>query len=94
MRRRALWALTLATLSVTVGSATVVEPATLQELTREFGSPLYVFDEHELRSQCREYVQAFTSRHEDTDVTYASKAYLSRWMARIARCGTRPSPPT
>lgn len=55
-----------------------------QELTREFGSPLYVFDETELRETCREYVRAFTSRHADTEITYASKAYLSRWMARIA----------
>jgi diaminopimelate decarboxylase len=56
-----------------------------QELTSEFGSPLYVFDEHELRSTCREYVHAFRSRHADTDVTYASKAYLSRWMAHVAK---------
>jgi diaminopimelate decarboxylase len=56
-----------------------------QELTRQFGSPLYVFDEHELRSTCREYVQAFTSRHAGTEITYASKAYLSRWMASVAR---------
>jgi diaminopimelate decarboxylase len=56
-----------------------------QELTREFGSPLYVFDDVELRSTCREYVQAFTSRHADTEIIYASKAYLSRWMAALAR---------
>ena len=56
-----------------------------QQLTREFGSPLYAFDEIELRSTCREYVQAFTSRYADTQITYASKAYLSRFMARVAR---------
>jgi diaminopimelate decarboxylase len=56
-----------------------------QELTREFGSPLYAFDETELRETCREYVRAFTSRHADTEVTYASKAYLSRFMAAVAR---------
>lgn len=56
-----------------------------QELTREFGSPLYVFDETELRETCREYVRVFTSRHPDTEITYASKAYLSRWMARVAQ---------
>lgn len=56
-----------------------------QELTREFGSPLYVFDEMEIRETCRAYVRAFTSRHADTEVTYASKAYLSRFMAAIAR---------
>jgi diaminopimelate decarboxylase len=56
-----------------------------QELTREFGSPLYVFDEVELRTTCREYVRAFTSRYADTEITYASKAYLSRFMASVAR---------
>ena len=55
-----------------------------QELTREFGSPLYVFDEFELRETCREYVAAFTSRYPGTEITYASKAYLSRWMAAVA----------
>lgn len=56
-----------------------------QELTREFGSPLYVFDDTEIRETCREYVRAFTSRHADTEITYASKAYLSRFMASITR---------
>ncbi len=56
-----------------------------QELTREFGSPLYVFDEAELRETCREYVREFTARHADTEITYASKAYLSRWMAAVCR---------
>jgi diaminopimelate decarboxylase len=54
-----------------------------QELARRFGSPLYVFDETELREGMREYVAAFRSRHADTDITYASKAYLSRYLARI-----------
>ena len=56
-----------------------------QQLTLEFGSPLYVFDEMEIRETCREYVRAFTSRHADTEVTYASKAYLGRFMASVAR---------
>jgi len=56
-----------------------------QALTREFGSPLYVFDEIEVRETCREYVRAFRLRHADTEITYASKAYLSRWMANLAR---------
>lgn len=57
----------------------------LQDLTTRFGSPLYVFDEAEVRETCREYVAAFTSRYPDTEITYASKAYLSRWMAALAR---------
>src|SRR5574338_1209387 len=55
-----------------------------QELAREFGSPLYVFDETEVRETCREYVRAFTTRYPDSEVAYASKAYLSRWMAALA----------
>jgi len=54
-----------------------------QDLTRKFGSPLYVFDETELRAGMREYLQAFRSRHADTDITYASKAYLSRYFAAL-----------
>ena len=55
-----------------------------QELTREFGSPLYVFDETEVRETCREYARAFTTRYPESEITYASKAYLSRWMAALA----------
>ena len=54
-----------------------------QELALRFGTPLYVFDETELRAGMREYLAAFRSRHADTDITYASKAYLSRYLARI-----------
>jgi diaminopimelate decarboxylase len=54
-----------------------------QDLAREFGSPLYVFDEVELRAGIREYLHAFRSRYPDTGITYASKAYLSRYMAAV-----------
>jgi diaminopimelate decarboxylase len=53
------------------------------DLAREFGTPLYVFDDEELRAACREQTQAFRSRHEDTQVIYAAKAYLGRWLASV-----------
>jgi len=53
------------------------------DLAREFGTPLYVFDEEELRGAIGEYRWAFTSRYENTLVAYASKAYLGRWMAAL-----------
>ncbi|MEX2158011.1 MAG: diaminopimelate decarboxylase [Dehalococcoidia bacterium] len=53
------------------------------ELAREFGTPLYVFDEEELRSTAREYREAFASRYAQSAVVYASKAYLARWIASI-----------
>ncbi len=53
------------------------------ELAKEFGTPLYVFDEEELRGGIGEYRWAFTSRYENTLVVYASKAYLGRWIAAL-----------
>ncbi len=53
------------------------------ELAREFGTPLYVFDEVTLRGQCREFRSQFRSRYPDTVVAYAAKAYLGRALAGI-----------
>ncbi len=53
------------------------------DLAREFGTPLYVFDEVELREGCREWLGEFRSRHEETTVTYAAKAYLGHALARL-----------
>ena len=53
------------------------------DLAREFGTPLYVYDEESLRHQCREFKQRFGSRYPDTSVCYASKAFLNKAMARL-----------
>jgi diaminopimelate decarboxylase len=53
------------------------------EMARDFGTPLYVFDEETLRGQCRAFQQAFRSRYPDTAVAYAAKAYLGRALAAI-----------
>jgi diaminopimelate decarboxylase len=47
-------------------------------LAGEFGTPLYVYDEGELRARCREYSAGFSGR-----VAYASKAFLCTAMARL-----------
>src|SRR6185503_19551184 len=47
-------------------------------LAGEFGTPLYVYDEDELRARCREYRANFGGR-----VAYASKAFLCTAMARL-----------
>ncbi len=49
------------------------------ELAREFGTPVFVYDEDHLRARCREAVAAFGS-----DATYATKAFLCRAMANLA----------
>ena len=53
------------------------------DLAAEYGTPLYVYDVHTVRSMCREFVREFGSRYPDTRVLYASKAYLGPAMARL-----------
>jgi diaminopimelate decarboxylase len=51
----------------------------LLELTQEFGTPLFVYDEDHLLHACREAVAAWGE-----GVAYATKAFLCRSMARLA----------
>lgn len=51
----------------------------VEELAREFGTPLFVYDEDALRSRCRDFVTAFGQGA----VTYAGKAFLCSAMARL-----------
>ncbi len=53
------------------------------ELAREFGTPLYVFDEETLRHQCRAFRGAFGRRYRQSMVAYASKAYAGLALLRI-----------
>jgi diaminopimelate decarboxylase len=55
------------------------------ELSKKFGTPLYVFDEDTLRSRCREFKTEFTRRYSDTVVLFASKAFLNRALATIIK---------
>src|SRR3972149_5744865 len=53
------------------------------DLAREFGTPLYVFDEEDLRERCREFRREFEGRHADSAVLYAAKAYFGPAMAAL-----------
>ena len=55
------------------------------DLVKEYGTPLYVFDENTLKSMCREFKSEFTRRYEDTGVIFASKAFLNRSLASILK---------
>lgn len=52
-------------------------------LVEKHGTPLFIYDEDMLRSQCREFIRAFQMRSPDTEVIYASKAFISLEMCRI-----------
>ncbi|BBZ71279.1 diaminopimelate decarboxylase [Mycobacterium paraseoulense] len=49
------------------------------ELAREYGTPLFVVDEDDFRSRCRELAKAFGGGH---NVCYAAKAFLCSEIAR------------
>src|SRR6201982_2617505 len=51
----------------------------VRDLAAEFGTPLYVCDEEDVRSRCREYLEAFSP---EGRVFYAAKAFCSRAVLR------------
>lgn len=56
-----------------------IEGVDVLELVERYGTPLFVYDEAQLRRRCREALVAF-----GPGVSYASKAFLCRAMARLA----------
>ncbi len=53
------------------------------DLAHREGTPLYVYDEADMRSRMKSYVSAFRGCYGASDVIYASKAFLNKEMARI-----------
>lgn len=55
------------------------------ELAHEYGTALYVYDEADLTHRMNTYLEAFCSRYPNSDVAYASKAFLNKAAARLAQ---------
>jgi diaminopimelate decarboxylase len=53
--------------------------ADVRDLAREYGTPVFVTDEEDIRGRAREYLEAFG---EDGGVFYAAKAFCSRAVLR------------
>ena len=54
------------------------------ELAKEFGTPLYVFDELLIRENCRRYKKAFAQNYPaEARICYAGKAFLTLAMCRL-----------
>jgi diaminopimelate decarboxylase len=52
-------------------------------LAKEFGTPLYVFDETDMRSRCREFKKEFGKRYANTTVSYSPKAFIAKAMIKL-----------
>lgn len=63
--------------TLSIGSCNTVE------LTKKFGTPLYVMDEHLIRENCKMFKDLFKSINLNTEVIYASKAFLNVSMCKL-----------
>ncbi|HEY3116243.1 MAG TPA: diaminopimelate decarboxylase [Chloroflexota bacterium] len=62
---------------LTIGGCDVLD------LAREYGSPLYVYDEATIRARCRQYVEGLSREIADSLVIYASKAWANGALFRL-----------
>jgi diaminopimelate decarboxylase len=53
-------------------------------LAKEYSTPLYIYDETDIRSRCREFKTEFGRRYPGTIVSYSPKAFTARAMFRLA----------
>ena len=55
------------------------------ELAKEFGTPLYVMSEDDIRAHCKEIKASFMDKYENTGALYASKAFSSIAIYKIMK---------
>ena len=65
--------------NLSIGGCDVVE------LAKEFGTPLYVFDEVTLRRKCQEFLNGFRDVYQNSSVIYASKAFVNVPIAQLMK---------
>ncbi len=53
------------------------------KLVKDFGTPLYIFDEAGLRGQCREFKKEFGNSYPDIIVAYSPKAFTAKAMLKL-----------
>lgn len=55
------------------------------ELGKKYGTPLYLMSEDYIKDRCKEIRDDFLAKHTKTNAVYASKAFLTKEMARIIK---------
>ncbi|MFT8348493.1 diaminopimelate decarboxylase [Clostridium saccharoperbutylacetonicum] len=63
----------------------VVGGVNTKALVKEYGSPLYVFDEALIRDYCRNYRKYFKCEENNNRVAFAGKAFLTVQMCKLLR---------
>ena len=67
----------------TYPACTEIDGASVDDLLREFGSPLYVFSERTLRETCRSALRAFTARYPDVRFAWSYKTNYLRAICSV-----------
>ncbi|MBE6054250.1 MAG: diaminopimelate decarboxylase [Clostridium sartagoforme] len=65
------------------GNDLVIGGIKSSELVKDYGTPLYVFDEQLLLDKCRGYINAFKVKEENNRVAFAGKAFLTIEMCKL-----------
>lgn len=63
----------------------VVGGISAESLVKEYGSPLYVFDEALIREYCRDYREHFKCEENNNRVAFAGKAFLTLQMCKLLK---------
>ncbi|MCK8825719.1 diaminopimelate decarboxylase [Fuchsiella alkaliacetigena] len=53
------------------------------DIAQEYGTPLYIYDEQEIRDNCRAYREAFAEFYPNSETIYAAKAFMSLTICKI-----------
>lgn len=61
----------------------IIGGASAVDLVKEYGSPLYVFDEELIREYCRNYKKYFNCEKNNNKVAFAGKAFLTVQMCKL-----------
>ena len=69
--------------AITPGGQLEIGGCNAVELAREFGTPVYVVAEDDLRARARAFVDGLSLRHADSDVLFASKAFPCTAVYRV-----------
>ena len=74
----------------TASGEIVVGGISVSELVEQYGSPLFVYDELDVRARARRYVKAYNTVEVPTQVYYAGKAFLCttivKWLTEEGLC--------
>jgi diaminopimelate decarboxylase len=71
------------TASVNADGHLVIGGCDTVALAREFGTPLYIFDETDLRARCREFKTEFGRRYSRVTIAYSPKAFTAKAMLKL-----------